>query len=108
MKLPTISATVFALIALSTSAAANRCDRQDNALYTYIVEAEDAEDAGGICNGLWDNLKSAACVTSDEKCSEGDGSIKWSFDVGRGCGGGSVEGAWSKATDNKYGSIDCP
>lgn len=104
-----MSATVLTtLLALNTSAAANRCDRQDNVLYTYIVEVDGADDGGGICNGLWDNLKRASCVTADKMCSEGGGSIKWSFDVVRGCGGGMVETAWCKATKNKFGFIDCP
>ncbi|KAL4918885.1 hypothetical protein BDW62DRAFT_210256 [Aspergillus aurantiobrunneus] len=110
MKLATSSTTLIStLLALSASVSANSCVRQDNALYTYIVHADSADGASGICNGLWDNLQRfASCVASNTNCDETGGTIDWSFDVGRGCDGGSVESAWWEATRNNYGSIDCP
>lgn len=110
MKLPTLSTTFIAtMVALSASVSAdNTCIRQDNALYTYIVKAADADGAEGTCNGLWDNLKPfPSCVASKKDCNDEDGKIEWSFDVGKGCDGGSVESAWSEATGNKFGGIDC-
>ncbi|KAK2755948.1 hypothetical protein FQN54_005744 [Arachnomyces sp. PD_36] len=108
MKLSTLA--LAGLVATTNAASCRRWG--DNISYVYEAGADGVGDIGGICNGLWDNLKAfSSCLvlynTSCGQGSNGAGHLHWHFEVGMGCDAGSVEAAWFEATNNDYGSINC-
>lgn len=102
---------LVALAFASTSFAASCVRQQNGGTYTYIVDATGVPNVSGTCGGLWDNLKRfSACGASATSCgASGSGNpLHWQFNTGTGCDGGMVESTWWEATQNNYGSIDCP
>lgn len=114
MKMNMISTSFLAALAAMTQTTlgenANCVRQQNGATFKYIIKADNVEDIGATCDGLWDNLhRFADCVPSYTSCRpEGPGNpLLWTFEVGATCNKGMVGSAWWEQTRNVYGGISC-